>query len=88
MNHRFLMIIHPGRLYNIISILRETGCIDLSKVRIFGMVGSRFSNIVRTGPEKLSTDVVIDLGGGHAKLVGVHILGDFFDERIELLMLC
>ena len=29
-------------------------------------------------------DEVIDLGGGHAELVGVHILGDFFDERIEL----
>ena len=29
-------------------------------------------------------DEVIDLGGGHAELVGIHILGDFFDERIEL----
>ena len=29
-------------------------------------------------------DEVIDLGRGHAKLVSVHILGDFPDERIEL----
>ena len=27
---------------------------------------------------------VIDLGGGHAQLVRIHILRDFFDERIEL----
>ena len=29
-------------------------------------------------------DEVIDLGGGHAQLVRIHILRDLFDERIEL----
>ena len=54
MYHGCFLVIRPHRLPHIVSIFWKTGSIDLSEIGVLCVIGGRFSDIIKAGPQKLS----------------------------------
>ena len=57
MDKRLFFPIRPLSLIDKISVLGNTRRIDLSKVAVFGLIGRRLSDIIKSGPQKLSAGI-------------------------------